>query len=237
MKHFINWRPGRTWISLLVLGSMGSAISGPAVAQMSLSLCGGTLENGYGPYDYRSDRDKLPIVEGAHFTVEVENLIRGRGGPIGGDIDYTLRAFPNHHRALLAMVRFSERTKSLKPPNARWEVECYFVRAVAFRPNDVVSRMLFAQYLNKLNRKAEAIAQLNAVQVLAGDNPFTHYNLGLGYLEVGEHEKALVHAHQAAALGFPRQELTESLKKAGRWREPDAATLQLGPAAAGSVPR
>src|SRR4051812_47506028 len=60
----------------------------------------GSLANPYGPFDYRTSKDKLDIVEGAHFTPDVETLRSGSTGSLGADIDYTLRTSPNHHRAL-----------------------------------------------------------------------------------------------------------------------------------------
>ena len=222
-------------------------LSAPAAAQMAPSQCG-PLANAYGPYDYRTDRDKLPIVEAAHFTPEVESLIRGKSGYLGGDLDYTLRAFPNHHRALISMMRFGDRVKGPRVPSAQYDVECYFVRGVTFRPDDVTARMLFATFLNSKNRKPEALRQLELVRTLAGDNPFTHYNLGLVYFDVGAFDKALAQAHRAHELGFPRPELADKLKAANRWAEPmpapaaqaasaaSVATPQASPAAAASSP-
>ena len=50
-----------------------------AQAQSDTNACGG-LANGVGPFDYRVDRQHLPIVESAHFTAVVETLIRGSSG-------------------------------------------------------------------------------------------------------------------------------------------------------------
>jgi hypothetical protein len=70
----------------------------------------GTLANHYGPFDYtnaRHYREKLPIVERAHFNRDVESLRRGqtavRPGP---DLHYVLGTFPNHHRALYSMLNY-----------------------------------------------------------------------------------------------------------------------------------
>ena len=66
---------------------------------------------GYGPYDYTNPthfRDKLPIVNDYHFNARVENLVGGNkeeSSHPGGDLNYVLMAFPNHHRALAAMMR------------------------------------------------------------------------------------------------------------------------------------
>lgn len=204
-----------------------AAWASPAAAQAGASACG-QLQNGFGPYDYRTDRDKLPIVESAHFTPEVEALVRSVTGYIGGDLDYTLRAFPNHHRALLAMMRFGERTKSAQPPSAKYSVDCYFQRAVRFKSDDTTARMLYATYLHKNGRDAEANQQMESTLELAGDNAFTRYNAGLVFLDLKNYEKALQQAHIAYELGFTRPELREALKKSGKWVEP--------PEAAASVP-
>ena len=201
----------------------------PAAAQMASSQCG-PLANAFGPFDYRTDKGQLPIVEGAHFTPEVEALIKAKTGYIGGDLDYTLRAFPNHHRALISMMRFGDRITGPRVPNAQYDVECYFVRAVTFRPDDHTARMLFATFLIKKGRKDEALRQLDMVLARAGDNPFTHYNLGLLYFDAGAHDKALIQAHHAQELGFPRLDLANQLKAVNRWSEP------VPPAAAASAP-
>ena len=209
----------------------------PVFAQASRNVCG-ELSNAYGPYDYRSDRDKLPIVEIAHFTPEVEALMRGLTSLIGGDIDYTLRAFPNHHRALLAMMRLGERMKSVQPAGAKYTVDCYFQRAVRFKPDDTTTRMLFANYLNKNGRAAEANQQMEQTLALAGDNPFTHYNAGLVFMDLKNYEKALQQAHTAYAMGFTRPELREALKKVGKWVEPpaDAASMPAANSATSATP-
>ena len=65
-----------------------------ALAQSNASACG-DLKTHYGPFDYRTDRDKLEIVEGAHFTPEVEALIRGKSSArLGQDLAYTLTHSP-----------------------------------------------------------------------------------------------------------------------------------------------
>lgn len=226
-----------------------------AVAQVSAEYCG-SLSNAYGPYDYRSDHhkqapgDQMPhaakrqLVEGAHFTPRVENLIgaqsSGQIGAPGGDLDYTLRAFPNHHRALIAVVRYGERTGNPKPPGLRRVVECYFERALRFAPNDTTVRMIYASYLAKHKREPEAVAQLEQATNYAGDNPFTHYNIGLSYFDLKLYDQALAQAHKAMALGFERTQLRELLEKAGHWKEPDASPGAMpaaaSPGAAASAP-
>jgi tetratricopeptide (TPR) repeat protein len=185
--------------------------------------CGPIFTNHYGPFDYRSQREPLKVVEEFHYTARVEAGMGGATGPIGGDLNYTLMASPNHHRALMTLTRVLERGRTDRIQGMQWGIDCYFDRAIRFKPDDTVVRVLFAQYLHKNKRTSEATAQLDAAVPLAADNPFSHYNIGLMYLEIGQPDKALVQAHKAAALGFARQELAEQLKRINKWQEPPAA--------------
>jgi tetratricopeptide (TPR) repeat protein len=81
--------------------------------------------------------------------------------------------------------------------------------------------MLYAQYLGKRGRPEEAARNLEAALQYAGDNPLTHYNIGLLYFDLRMYDKALVQAHTARKLGFPRADLEESLRKQGSWRDPE----------------
>lgn len=187
---------------------------------VSNNPCGPLRGGFYGPYDYRTDRDKLHVVEEFHFTPEVEALIRGRSGYLGGDLSYTLRSFPNHHRALMAVVRFEEKMKTTRPEALEYPVECYFERAIRFREDDTVVRCLYAQYLGKRKRPQEALQQLEVAVTHAEDNPFSHYNIGLIFFELGQYDRALQQAHKAKALGFERTELADMLKRVNKWQEP-----------------
>lgn len=196
------------------------AASGHASAQESESICG-SLANGNGPFDYRSQRAQLVIVEQYHFTPQVETLRSGQSGAIGGDLDYTLRASPNHHRALLALVRLAEKTKQPQPAGLPRDIDCYFDRALRFRKDDTVARMIFAKHLINTGREAQARQQLQATEQFAGDNGLTHYNLGLLYTDLKAWEQALAQAHKAQALGYTDGTLLrERLQAAGRWQEP-----------------
>lgn len=173
----------------------------------------------YGPYDYWRDRDKLQVVELHHFTPVVERLLRGQEGSLGGDIDYTLRAFPNHARALMAMVKLGVRDKTQRPGGASYSIECYFERALRFRPNDGMARMIYANFLSSAGKHAEALKQLEAAEEVAAGNGNMQYNLGLAYFETKNYEKSLAAAHQAYQLGFNLPGLKGKLVKAGKWRD------------------
>jgi tetratricopeptide (TPR) repeat protein len=227
-------------LTCVAAAALIAAFSSGAHAQATASACGPLSSPAqYGPYDYRNQQDKLPIVEIAHFTPIVESLVRGQNSGVhaGGDIDYTLRAFPNHHRALDAMVRYGEKMRSDKPPGTTYTVECYFERALRFRPDDTIARLLYASFLAKRGRTGEAVSQLEVATSTAGTNAFSHYNIGLVYFDLKQFDKALVQAHKAMELGFPQTLLAEQLKQAGKWSEPvDAAAVTPAPAASAQAP-
>lgn len=207
------------WLQRLACGCLMAAAALPAVAQVNASLCGPIEGGGYGPFDYRVDRDKLPVVEHAHFTAEVEALVRGKSGAIGGDLNYTLRKFPNHHRALAAVMRYGEKSASPQPRDLPLPVECYFDLATRFRADDVIVRMLYAKFLFSNRREQDANRQLTEVDRLSTDDPFSHYNVGLIYFEFKNYEQALVQAHKAQQLGFNAEVLRERLKAVGKWTD------------------
>lgn len=203
-----------------VLLAAGLATTG-AMAQQADPACGNPFANSFGPYDYRTDRGQnLKVVEDFHFNPRVEALIRGQSGTVAGDLDYVLRAFPNHHRALVSMMRLGARTKGIRPQGAQFDVECYFKRALTFRPDDAVARMIYVQYLTANGRKPEAAAQLDQVVTSNKDSAITQHNAGLLYLEMGDTDKALAQAHRAAALGMQEHALKRQLQAAGKWVEP-----------------
>jgi tetratricopeptide (TPR) repeat protein len=189
-------------------------------AQTASSACG-SLNNAYGPYDFRTDKERLPIVLGAHFTPEVEALLRGKtSAKPGNDIDYTLRAIPNNPRALVAMMNLGEKEKTTRPSGANYSVECYFDRALRFRPDDNVVRLIFASFLAKNNREEDSKKHLEYVVETAGENAFTHFNAGMVYATLKDYDRALKQGLRAKELGLGWTELSDQLKAVGKWVEP-----------------
>lgn len=194
-------------------------LAGVAQAQVTSSC--GSLANHYGPFDYRTaNKQQKSIVENAHFTPSIENLIKDHDNPFANDISYTLRVFPNHHRALITMQRLADRENTDKPDKAQWSMACYYERAIRYQPDDTLVRMLFAVYLHKRSQPEQATHQLNEVIRLADDNPFTHFNAGLIFFDMKNFDRALIQAHRAAELGFTRTELKDRLVAVGKWAEP-----------------
>jgi len=183
-------------------------------------FCGEMYLGQYGPFDYTDPvikRDKLPIVESAHFTSNVKNLISGNTGPIGGELNYVLLSFPNHYPALVAMTKLSLREKTT-PKGARFTVECYFDRAFRFKPGDANVRMIYGNYLLKLGgRLDDAIEQYHEALWLRPENANINYNIGLLYLKKKDYELAIIHAKKAYELDFPLPGLRNKIMKTGKW--------------------
>ncbi|WNO60686.1 hypothetical protein [Rheinheimera sp. MMS21-TC3] len=179
---------------------------------------GQKLTNAYGPYDATNPAhaSKLPIVLGAHFTRDVERLVSGISGPVMGDIDYTLRAIPNYHRALAAMAKYQRREKvKLKERDRYYTADCYFQRAIYFQPADATTRMLFAMHMHLTGRLNEAAEQYQLGIMVDPDYPEMLYNYGLLLFDLKRFTEAQQIATKAYAAGFPLQGLKDKLKNAG----------------------
>jgi tetratricopeptide (TPR) repeat protein len=212
-----SFRPRREIQSLVGLLILCWWICAPAFAQGE-EACG-DLRRAI-VLDYRTATPAQKAnVESVHFTADVESLRRGATGTLGADLSFTLLAFPNHPRALLAMMKLGERAKTETPRGARYSVACYFDRAARFAPDDGTVRVLYGIYLSKKGDKNEALKQLEAASKLVGNDPNLHYNLGLAYFDLKDYDRALLHAQQAYKLGFPLPGLRDKLKKAGKWRD------------------
>lgn len=217
-------------------------------ADESMSFMCGELTNAFGPFDYRSELGKtvdsngghspIRLVEGAHFTPEVEALVRGKTATTAGfDLDYTLRAFPNHHRALLSMMNLSFKEKKAKPLGSHYTIDCWFERGARWRPDDAVVKLLWGIYKLKTGRQNEAIELFQKAEQANEEDPNLFYNLGLAYFEVKRYDDALRYAHKAYALNYPLPGLREKLKRAGAWRDmPPPAAEQSAPVATQSAP-
>ncbi|MFA9460972.1 tetratricopeptide repeat protein [Thiohalorhabdus methylotrophus] len=179
---------------------------------------------GYGPYDYRKYRSKdrkLKIVEGHHFTTEVKRLKDGESSetPVG-DLNYTLMAFPNHHRALYAMIQLHtggarEKWSSFKQFSARPTPECFLQRAAAFTPEDADVYLLYGIYLHRLEKPRKAIEKYRKALEIRPKFSEAWYNLGLAYLDVGKPKEARKAAHKAYERGYPLPGLRKKLAEAG----------------------
>jgi Flp pilus assembly protein TadD len=209
-------------------------LAGTAHGQGADSMSCGDLSNAYGPYDYADPLDKaqrLTIVENYHFTPEVETLRAGKSGSLASDIDYTLRAFPNHHRALWSVAQLELRNKG--PLREFRSAECYFDRALRWRPNDPMVHTVYAIFLSRRGDTKGALARYKEALSLAPDNAEVNYNAGLLYFELNDLESARKHAKIAYDLGYPLPGLKNKLKQKNMWTDtPTAGKAGVKPAVA-----
>lgn len=208
----------RLWQSIVVIAMFAS--SGSALAQGAAEC--GALQNAYGPYDYSNPtirREKLGIVEVAHFDAGVEALRGHAAHPtqLAGDLDYTLRAFPNHHRALYSMARYYLSQKDMRRPPLPRSAACYFERATRFAPRDGTVRLVHGIYLYKAGRIEDSLEKFRAAAELSPGSAEVHYNLGLVYVQLDDLAQAKVHADRAYELGHPMAGLRNKLKRRGAW--------------------
>jgi hypothetical protein len=211
---------------LTLLAAVAAAALLPFAAGAQDS-CGNPHENGVGPYDYRTQKKELEIVERFHFQRDVEFPSPARRQPLGGTIDYTLRASPNHHRALAAMANLELKLKKESPfvprdrglmKGATYTVPCYFDRAIRFAPDDGMVRMIFGMYLFKSGDKDAALKQLRIAEKVEDDNANLHYNLGLLYFDLKDYDASLAHAKKAYAMGFNLPGLRSKLQSVNKWQ-------------------
>lgn len=201
----------RAVLAILLAGALLS--HAPSRAQPS---CGPLAIPGqFGPYDYRKHPDKVATVEPFHFTPQVEALLKSINGKLGGDIGYTLQRIPNHHRALSSLIRLGERERRDKPDGEDWSVECRLERAIRFAPDDLIVRMLYADFLRRQRRPDESERVLQWVERQPDLSAFTVANVGLIYLELGNVPKASQLAKQACEMGLLRSVLYSQLVAKG----------------------
>lgn len=186
----------------------------------------GALDNHFGPWDYINPEHRaalrghnLEIVEKHHFTHQVETLRAAETSSVAGDIGYTLRVWPNHHRALLAMTRLALKLNSERPQGSSMSIDCWFVRAKRMSPNDGMVYAIFSTYLAKRNRKAEAMENAEQAAALGPDSKNVNYNVAVAYMEMKEYKKAAEHAKRAEELGHPLPGVKNRLKQLGAWKE------------------
>ncbi|PPD35122.1 MAG: hypothetical protein CTY19_03210 [Methylomonas sp.] len=186
------------------------------------NACSGGAQ-GYGPFDYLQKshfKKELELVETAHFTYEVENLIKGNAGNLLQDLDYTLRAWPNHHRALLSVIRFQLEVKNkLRSGKLQSPAECYIQRALHFSPQDAVNNSLYGHYLHKIGFIEKAIEYYEKALKLDPENAKFSYSYSLLLIDMKRYEDAVKYAKIAYKRRDTPKGLKQKLEKLGVWND------------------
>jgi tetratricopeptide (TPR) repeat protein len=186
--------------------------------------CSNFPSKGFGPFDYTKRllfKKELHLVEMRHFTKDVQYLIKGSTTSAPpGDLDYTLRAWPNHHKALLSMIRYQLRSKNgFNTEKLKTPPECYLQRAIHFNPNDANVYALYAYYLKKLGLLKQAEKQYKKALAIDPNNAKIEYSFSLFLIETGKYPEAL----KFAKLAYQHNKKTpnglrKKLKKLGVWK-------------------
>lgn len=184
---------------------------------------GGTIP--YGPFDYTNfahKAQKLAIVEAYHYTKDIQLLIKGHTGYITDDLNYTLTAFPNHHKALNTAMNYQliykREIDSKHRPAFPSPIECYFQRAIRFSPKDVVSYMIFASYLRKTKHFPEADAIYQKALKITPEESALRHSYGMFLVESKKYPEAMEQARIIYGKKYPRQTLKKALEKSGHWK-------------------
>jgi len=135
---------------------------------------------------------------------------------------YTLRAFPNHHRALYALIRYYE-IKKWRFGDPFPAPECYLQRALYFAPEDPQVYILYGIFLHQNGLYKKALEQYKTAESLHFDSAELHYDMGLVYVAMKKYSKANAQAQIAYKLGYPLPGLKQTLKRLGHWEETKSA--------------
>ena len=213
--------PGSAGAASMLL-IFGLALAGGATAAPGdvPSDCGNPFDNGeVGPWDFNNGEDrtnpqKIPIIEKFHFNRDVESLDKGQSSAYAlDDLDYVLRAVPNHPRALNAVARYEIEKGGI--PAGRRSAACWFERALEFRPEDGTVWLIYGNFSARTHQPDVALEAYERAKKLMPESIEVDYNMGLLYYKLGQYDRALVHARTAYAGNYPLQGLKRKLAEKG----------------------
>ncbi len=144
----------------------------------------------------KSPRSYLTILEGAHVATIPGWISKGRLDNAVLDIDYTLRAFPNHPQALQFAGLVSQLTK-----NPLWAIRC-FENAVGAYPQNAFTHMQYGWHLITTGRIGDGIDRLKLSIQMDPTLSAGHAGLAHAYAKKGDLEQAQEAAKKARELGF-----------------------------------
>ena len=140
-------------------------------------------------------------------------MVKAKTGSIGADIDFLLRYVPNHPRALASLSRLALKENNFKPSGVSIPVECHFLRALAFAPDDPAVLTIYGAFLARTDRPKEALARLKEAEKLDPNNAMLQYNLGLVLVDLGDYAAARNYADKAYAQGISLPGLRDLLQR------------------------
>ena len=221
------------WLGLIFL------MPASALAEVSRTCPDIPKAGGFGPFDYQQPvkyARQLEVVERVHFTPDVESLKHGAAGSLAADLDYTVRAFPNHHRALDSMSRLSIKLNRPFIPGMNCSVDGFFERAIRFAPADPWVHLGYGVHLYRWRKLSQAEAEFLQADKMVPNDGNIEYNLGLLYVDLKEWDKAMSYAEKAYAHGFRLPGLRDMLISVGKWRPDKGDISQRTPVHGGEPP-
>lgn len=233
----------KTESKLALVAMLAAATAGDAWA---LGWSGMTLDNSpcegggqaFGPFDYFdvNDPDDQFYDEGRLWEADDRHFNQGvffmRQEPLGladyqraaGEFDYMLRAYPNHPGALASLIELEVKRQRVNrnravPLRAGYPPpECYFLRAISYRPQQFHIRLIFGTYLHRAGHYDAALEQYSVAMDIRPDSAEVYYNAGLAHFELGQYEQARTLAQQAYSAGYPLPGLRNKLRRANQWQ-------------------
>lgn len=220
------------WVACFVIGAT-LAVSGRV---MGSELECGELKNfqNIGPWDYADPSSsvstgedpmgRIKRVENVHFNPDMQalNTKRYTIDRLTAEIHYTLRILPNHPRALMAISRLERMAggklpqRSATPFTPKLTADCFFDRAIRFRPEDKAVRFVYGIHLQQRGKLKEALTEYQLAERLGEESANFYYNVGLLYADLGNWDKAYEYADKAQRAGLMLPGLRGKLEKAGR---------------------
>ncbi len=210
----------------LLFFSILVAANNPVMAACNMNLANGQV----GPWDYydsknsvsngESSMGNIKRVTNVHLSNKMLQLTGRATGPIAGDLDYTLRAIPNHPDALNLASRLEKRIKSpfvsklLKYESMKESADCYFQRALKLAKR-AETYEVYAIHLHRNKKYSEAVEQYHEAINLGSKSAGLHYNYGLTLIKLKNYHEAEQQAKIAYKLGYPLPGLRNQLKKQG----------------------
>jgi tetratricopeptide (TPR) repeat protein len=182
----------------------------------------------FGPFDYQQSvkyAKQIDLVNRVHFTPDVETLKHGAAGPLASDLDYTIRAIPNHHRALDSISRLSIKLNRPQIPLMSCSADGFFERAMRFAPNDPLVHAAYGVHLFRWKKFPQAEEQLLTADRMLPNDGNIAYNLGLLYADLKQWDKAMAYAEKAYANGYRLPGLKNMLVAAGKWQPRGGAVV------------
>jgi Flp pilus assembly protein TadD len=116
------------------------------------------------------------------------------------------------------LSRLALKENRSKPSGVSIPVECHFLRALTFAPDDPAVLTLYGAFLARTDRPKEALERLREAEKLDPQNATLQYNIGLVHVDLGDYAAARNYAEKAYAQGISLPGLRDRLEEKGHWK-------------------